>query len=305
MERILITGTNGLLGQKCSMQLASNYQLFGCDVHDSFIGQNKKVNYTKLDITNRGNVKHFIKEINPQIIINAAAYTDVDGSENHKELCWKINVEGVQNLVYAAEKINAKIIHISSDYIFDGTKGPYKETDIPNALGYYGKSKLASENVFFQSDIDYAIIRTMVLYGFAENIRPNFVTWLIEKLKNGESVTIVTDQFGNPTLADDLARAIKQVIINNAWDLYHISGNEIIDRYSFAIKIADIFKLNKELIKPITTKELNQVSLRPLRSGFILDKIRDDLNLRMLNIDESLKQLKKQMTKLKLLHLIS
>jgi dTDP-4-dehydrorhamnose reductase len=133
----------------------------------------------------------------------------------------------------------------------------------------------------------------MVLYGYGIEVRPNFVTWLIEKLKNGESVTIVSDQFGNPTLADDLAQAILKIIERNKWDLYHISGSELIDRYNFALKIAEVFKLDKSLITPITTPELNQPAPRPLKSGFILDKVKAELGIEMLNIEEGLKALKK------------
>ena len=301
MEKVLITGANGLLGQKCAAQLTSDYQITGIDIQDNLYIQNKKVEYFKVDITKRNDVKKTILSFLPHYIVNTAAYTNVDGSETNREICWKVNVEGVQNLVYGASKVGAKIIHISTDYVFDGKNGPYKETDIPNALGYYGKSKLAGENVLIRSDVEFTILRTMILYGTGTNLRPNFVTWLIDQLKNEKKITIVNDQFGNPTLADELARAIKRVLDLEKWDIYHVSGSEIIDRYNFALKVADVFKLNKDLISPITTAEFNQTAVRPLRSGFILDKVKKELALDLLNIDESLKILAKQMTKSTLL----
>ena len=300
MEKVLITGANGLLGQKCVEILNADYQILGCDIHDNSFIHNIKFQYIPLDLTKRDAVKNTLLSLKPHYIVNTAAYTNVDGSEQHKELCWKTNVEGVQNLVHGANKVGAKIVHISSDYIFDGKNGPYKETDSPNAVGYYGKSKLASENVLHQqSNNEFTILRTMILYGAGINIRPNFVTWLLAKLKNGERVRIVNDQFGNPTIADDLALSIQRVIHLKKWDIYHVSGSELIDRYNFALKIADVFKLDKALISSLTTNELNQAAPRPLRSGFILDKIKNDLSLETMNIDQSLKLLKKQLKKTK------
>lgn len=301
MENVLITGTNGLLGQKCVAQFNSDYQVWGSDIQNQPYIEYDKFQYIQMDISKREVVRDALLSLKPQYIINTAGYTNVDGCETNKELCWKTNVEGVQNLIYGATKIGAKIIHISSDYIFDGKNGPYKETDSPNPLGYYGKSKLASENILIQSDVKFAIIRTMILYGTGINVRPNFVTWLISKLKNDEKVTIARDQYGNPTLVDDLARAINRIIDFEKWDIFHVSGSDLLDRYSFALKVADIFKLNKDLISPIITAELNQTAQRPLNSGFILDKIKNELGLEMMDIDESLNLLKKQLKKLKLL----
>lgn len=297
MDKVLITGANGLLGQKCVQLFSPDYEVLGIDIQDNAYVKNKNYVYQKSDITQRTTLKKDVLPFFPKYIINTAAYTNVDGAEANKEVCWKINVEGVKNLIYIAGKINAKIIHISTDYVFDGENGPYTETDTPKPLGYYGKAKLASENVLIQCDLEFAIARTMVLYGAANNVRPNFVTWLIEKLRNKEKLTIVDDQFGNPTLADDLALAIKQIIQHEKWDLFHVSGGELVDRYTFALKIAEIFKLDKSLITAIKTTDLKQQAPRPLKSGFILDKLKKELGLEMPGIEQSLKTLKKQFRK--------
>jgi len=300
MEKLLITGVNGLLGQKVLEQASPKFSILGIDLHDEPFIKKIKFEYQKLDLTNRQAVKAIISSYSPDYLINTAAMTDVDGCEIQKEKCWKINVEAVENIVYAARKTGTKLVHLSSDYIFDGKNGPYSEKSAPKPLGYYGKSKLASENILISSESEYAIVRTMVLYGSGIQVRPNFVSWLIEKLKQGDKVTVVTDQFGNPTLADDLAMAIIKIIERNKWDIYHISGSELIDRYNFALKIADIFKLNSNLIASITTSELKQPALRPLKSGFIIDKARTDLGIEMFNVEEGLKVLKKQYKKFKL-----
>ena len=294
MEKLYITGVNGLLGQKILEQAIGKYEVLGVDLHDEpFIKKNKFV-YQKLDLTNRRAVKDAILAAKPAYLINTAAMTDVDGCEREKEKCWKINVQSVENIAYAARKTHTKIVHLSSDYVFDGKTGPYTETDSPKPPGYYGKSKLASENILIASELEFAIVRTMVLYGSGVRVRPNFVTWLVEKLKKGENTAVVTDQYGSPTLADDLAKAILKIVKYNKWDLYHISGSELIDRYYFALKIASVFKLNKNLIAPITTAELNQAAQRPLNSGFIIDKAVSDLDINMHNVEEGLKIVKKQ-----------
>ncbi len=300
MKRILITGANGLLGQKCVALMQSKYHVYGCDLHEAAFSRVAKTDYFQLDITRREGVKKAVMEIYPECIINAAAYTDVDGCETQRELCWKVNVDGVHNLIHAAEKVNAKIIHVSTDYVFDGKKGPYQETDTPSPLGYYGKSKLASENALLQSDLEFAILRTMILYGVGYHTRPNFVLWLIQKLSNKEPVTIVNDQYGNPTIAEDLARAIDRVIELEKFDLFHVAGSEYIDRYGFAVRVAEYFKLDATLIKPISTDQLKQSAPRPLRSGFILEKMKNRLEMETMNISDSLKILKKQLKKIRL-----
>ncbi len=293
MEKLLITGVNGLLGQKLLEQAHHHYEVVGIDLQDEPFNKKIKFPYQKLDLTVRHTVRDVISSLEPHYVVNTAAMTDVDGCEAQKELCWKINVEAVDNIIHAVRQVGAKIVQLSSDYVFDGKDGPYSETSIPVPLGYYGKSKLASENLLIVSGLEHATVRTMVLYGYGLEVRPNFVTWLIEKLKKDQPVKIVTDQVGNPTLADDLARAILQIIQLKKWDLYHISGSELIDRYNFALKIADAFKLDKELITPIATSELNQPANRPLKSGFIIDKARTELGIEMANIEQGLKAIKK------------
>ena len=294
MEKIIITGVNGLLGQQLLEQGHNKFAVLGIDLQEKPFNQKIKFDYAQLDLTKRSSVKNVVTSFKPNYIINTAAMTDVDGCETQKELCWKINVEAIENLIYAVRNTGTKIIQVSSDYVFDGKDGPYSETSIPKPLGHYGKSKLASENLLIAAGVEHAIVRTMVLYGFGTEIRSNFVTWLIEKLKKNEPVKIVTDQYGNPTLADDLAHAILQIIDRNKWNLYHIAGSELIDRYKFALKVANVFKLDKDLIAPITTSELSQSAPRPLKSGFIIDKARADLGIEMSNVEQGLKKVKKQ-----------
>lgn len=295
MENVFITGCNGLLGQKLIQRFAGNFQVFAADIHLTPFLDDPQIQYFQLDITKRKDTVKLITEVKPQFILNAAAFTNVDGAEEQKELCWNVNVSGVENLVLAARKNHAFLVHVSTDYVFDGKNGPYRETDSPDALGYYGKSKLAAENIILGSSIKAAIARTMVLYGTGKNVRPNFVTWLISQLRDGKKVKIVDDQIGNSTLADVLADGIFHIVDQQKEGIFHLAGEDILSRYDFSLLIAEIFGLDQNLITRIQTKMLNQKSPRPLKSGFVLDKVKSELEFYPLNTRDSLRALKKQL----------
>ncbi len=295
-KRILITGANGLLGQKLTACFAqdSNYDLLTSSRQDYSKCKSYSFGYIKLDITDTKSVKELIWNFEPDVIINAGAYTNVDGCEREKELSWKINVSGVENLVNASRLVGSRIVHISTDYIFDGKHGPYDERTTPNPLSYYGRGKLASENVVRSSGNDWAIVRTMVVYGVGYDLNKNFATWLVGELSQGNPVTIVDDQIGNSTLVDDLANGIYLLVKKNKKGIYNIAGSEIISRYDFAVALAKTFDYDPSLIKPIKTRDLNQLAPRPLNSGLITLKAESELGYRFLSLKESLRMFKSQ-----------
>jgi len=295
-KKILLTGANGLLGQKTTEIFAreSEHELFLSDIQQK-AEEPRKYKYFPLDITNKEAVKETTKRLKPDIIINAAAYTNVDGCETDRALSWKINVDAVKNLIIASRTSSAKIIHISSDYIFDGKTGNYDENSTPNPKSFYGREKLASENALIASGVDYCIIRTMIIYGNGTNVKLNFALWLIDQLSNDKPVTIVDDQYGQPTMVDDLGLALLRIVERNRSGIYNVCGSEYINRYEFARKLADIFELDSKLIIPIKTKELNQSAERPMNSSFILLKAQTELGIKPLNVDEGLYMLKHQL----------
>ena len=203
--------------------------LLACSIEDkSFLSC---VDYLKCDITKKNEVKNVIFDFYPDYIINASAYTNVDKSETERELAWKVNVKGVEYLAEAARIHDVRMIHISSDYIFDGMNGPYTENEKPNPLSYYARTKLASENVLKVSGIIYTILRTNVLYGSDSTGKTGFVRWLVNILRDGKEVRIVTDQENNPTFVYDLVQAINKVIEYNKTGVYNIGGKEFLTRY--------------------------------------------------------------------------
>jgi dTDP-4-dehydrorhamnose reductase len=297
-ERILITGCHGLLGQKLFSLLSPTNEIVGLDLHPDSHLSSGTFQYRPLDITRSSELLDAVIEIKPTVIVNTAAMTGVDRCEEERDLCWRINVLAVETLLRAARKVKAHLIQISSDYVFDGKHPPYTETDPTNPLGFYGKSKLASENILRGSTIRYTIVRTQVLYGAALNIRPNFVDFVLQKLRQGEPFSIVDDQVGNPTLADDLAEGIARIIQLRRTGIYHISGSESLSRYDFARRIALQFGEDPERIKPLKTETLQQKAPRPQNSTFCLDKIWNDLRLRTHGVSDGLQIYRRQLEEL-------
>lgn len=299
VERVLVIGSNGLLGQKIAELLVrgSPYTVFLASIENKPVVPVQSATYTQVDVTAKKELKQLIQSAKPDVIVNCAAMTNVDACERERELAWRVNVGGVENIAEAVRVTEAKIVHISTDYIFDGKLGPYSEDDRPEPLSYYGKTKLASENALRASGVDYFIARTMVLFGYATGVKPNFALWLIENLEKKSPVRIVDDQLGNPTLADDLAYGIARAIELGRTGVYNIAGRDIISRYEFAKKLAKVFGFDADLITPIKTPQLRQPAPRPLKSGLITLKAEVELGIRPSSAEEGLVVLKSQLSR--------
>lgn len=299
MKRILITGSNGLLGQKIVEILSrTNYPLLLISIEEHSVFNEEILPYRRLDLTQRQEVRKTIDEFEPNVIVHTAAVTDVDLCEKDRSLAWHVNVGSVENLVYSAKLVGAKIIHISTDYIFDGSKGPYSEIDRPHPISYYGRTKLAAENILLTSGAQFAIVRSMVLYGLGQDVKENFALWLYNNLKENKPIRVVDDQFGNPTLVDDLAYGILKMIELDRYGIYNIAGADFVSRYDFALALARIFGFNKKLITPVKSSAFKQPAPRPLKSGFITLKAETELELKMSGIEQGLIIFKNQLESL-------
>jgi len=233
--------------------------------------------------------------IRPEYFINTAAMTNVDACEEKKQEAWFANATFVEQLSRIALIIEAHFIHFSTDYVFDGRKGPYVESDQPRPISYYGKSKLAGENAVIHSHAFNTVIRTNVVYGFTNSDQQDFVKWVLNNADASKQMTIVDDQYSNPTLTDDLALAVKRIIEKKRSGIYHIGGNTQCSRLEFAMEIAKIFHLDTSLFLPIKTKALNQPAERPLMSGLINLKAHTDLGISFSTITEGLVRLRHQL----------
>ena len=249
-----------------------------------------------LDITKRSDVQNTVYEFKPDIIINCAAFTDVDGSESNKNQAHMVNVVGMQNLIYASGN-DMYIVQISSDYVFNGDSGPYSEDDHTYPVNYYGKTKLEAENILRGSKRNYLIIRPNVLYSNDLKCKANFFGWVYKNLINNKSISVVNDQISNPTYISRLVEAIFKCIILNTVGIYHYGSDDYLSRYEFAIAIARHFKLNDNLIKTINTEELikhvpSYIAKRPRHTGLKTFKIEDEIGLTTYSTDYNLKMLK-------------
>ncbi len=291
----MIVGSNGMLGQRLTNFFSAlhDVELLCTSVEGSSFVEN--VDYRQIDITQKTKVREVVLDFFPDYIINTAAYTNVDKSETEREAAWKINVNGVENIALYAWTVDAHLIHMSTDYIFDGKNGPYTEDDKPCPLGYYGRTKLASENSIRTSGVRFTIIRTNVLYGPAQFGRPDFVKWVVNSLSGKKEINIVTDQINNPTYVDDIVSAINKIISFKKEGIYNIGGEEILSRYEFTKRIAKYFNLDGSLIKPVVTKDLNQAALRPLKSGLITLKAQTELGFKATPIDISFGLMRKEL----------
>ncbi len=292
MKKILLTGSNGLLGQKLVSLLSNkpDIQLFASAKGNNRLPFQEGYTYLSLDVTNEQEVQNTFELIKPNVIIHTAAMTNVDQCETEKELCTLMNVDAVRFLVNACEKNGSFLIHLSTDFIFDGLAGPYDENAVPNPLSFYGESKLAAEKVIIDSKIKWAIARTVLVYGIvADMSRTNIILWVKKSLEDGKKINVVTDQFRTPTLAEDLAMGCWQIAENESVGIFNISGKDLLTPYEMAVKTAAYFGLDTSLITQADSSTFSQPAKRPPRTGFIIDKAISLLSYKPHSFDQGIK----------------
>jgi dTDP-4-dehydrorhamnose reductase len=298
MTTILVTGSNGLLGQKIVYKLLqrSDLNLVAASKGENRLIEKNGYTYINLDISKLEDVRLAIEKFQPHVIINTAAMTNVDECETKREECWAANVTAVENFANAIGNAAIHFVHLSTDFVFDGTAGPYKEEDQPNPLSYYALSKYESEKALQKSNISWAILRTIIVYGIVDNMsRSNVVLWAKGALEKGQPINVVDDQFRSPTLAEDLADACISAADKRAKGIYHVSGKDIMSILELVYRVADFWKLDKSIVKPIKSDTLNQAAKRPPRTGFILDKAYRELDYKPHSFEGGLKILDEQL----------
>ena len=277
--KILVTGANGLLGQKLVALLQKDDNVFLiATARNKLIPTLTRGEFHLMDITNPDEVDNVLMATHPDVIINTAAMTQVDECEINHEACWKANVLSVENLIYACSKLNTHLIHLSTDFIFDGTYGPLDENAKPNPISYYGSSKLAAEGLLLKSSISWCIIRTVLVYGITEDMsRTNIVLWVKHSLEGKKNIRVVNDQWRTPTLAEDLAMGCYLAARKKAKGIFHISGKDFLNPYQIAIKTARYFHLDESFITETDSTAFTQPARRPPKTGFIIEKARVQL----------------------------
>ena len=292
--KILLTGANGLLGRHLVKKLAEKgYEVIATAKGESKINSisNDKVKFFSLDITDGAAVNKLMDEVRPDVLLHTAAMTQVDECELNKIDCWNTNVTATRFLIDSAKETKSRIIFISTDFVFDGLHGPYKEEDEPNPVNYYGSTKLAAEKAVIQSGLDWAIVRTVLVVGNTEDgQRQNILTWVKEKLEKGETIKVVDDQVRTPTYVEDLADGIILILEKKSKGIFHIAGKDTLTPYQIAWQTAEFLKLNSKLIEKSDASNFTQAALRPPTTGFKIDKAKKELSYQPHSFSEILKE---------------
>lgn len=293
--KLLITGASGLYGSKLAkLAIERGIEVYSSDIQDTSISGN----FVKLDISGRAQVGEVFDGIKPDVVVHAATLTDVDKCELNKELAWKINVDGTINIAKAAKRLGAFLVYISTDYVFSGEKGYYVESDSPDPVNYYGLTKLEAETVVMSMmpESDFFIGRPSVMYGSTPAAgKVNFALWVIESLRKGERIKIVTDQWNTPTLNTNLADMTLEVVERRLSGLYHTCGATRVSRFEFAEKIADCFGLDKSLIDKVSASQFSWPALRPVDSSLDTSLAQRAFKCKPLTMDKALEQLKREL----------
>jgi dTDP-4-dehydrorhamnose reductase len=287
---LLITGIHGLVGQYLFKILHSwkgtvimtgkgNCRLPG----SSFI-------YAEMDITDREQVFEVFRRFAPDVVIHSAAMAQPDHCELHKEEALKVNVGGTENLLEASAQTGAFFVHISTDFVFSGSDGPYHENSPPSPVNFYGVTKLRAEEKVQAYPFPWAIIRTALVYGnVIVGTRSNMISWVTGELGKGKPIQVVSDQLRTTTYAGDLAGAILKIAERKAEGIWHISGPDPLSPWEIAVAVADHLDLDSSLISKVDASIFSQPATRPLKTPLIIDKARNELDYQPISFYEGMK----------------
>ena len=258
---VLIIGGSGLIGTNLVRQFESH----GHDVTGTYYESDGKLANTRLNKTNRESVETLVSDLDSDIIVDTAAFHEVDDCEINRDRAWAVNAEGTRNVAIAADSVGAHYIYISTDYVFPGvlSEAPYSECDCVAPINYYARTKYAGEQAARIAD-NWTIFRSGVVYGLTSD---NFATWVLNELEAGNEIDIVDDQVSRPTYAPDVARACVTAGEQNITGLYHAAGPKSLSRYEFTLSLAEQFGFDSTLISSTTTEELGQYASRPTDSS--------------------------------------
>lgn len=296
--RVLVTGSNGLLGTKLLERLLHDaaYEPLAASQSarkNAYLGE---LPFWQLDVADADAVARVLDATRPDVVIHTAALTNVDACEQQRERAQAVNADGAGHVARACAARGIDLVHLSTEYVFDGTAGPYRETDPVHPLGWYAKTKEAGERAVRAAGGRWTIARTTIIYGYAPHVRANFVLWLLGELRAGRRVRIVHDQIGSPTLADNLAEMVLALAVRRATGVFNTVGADVLSRLDFARQIAAAFGADPSLIDSISTAELGQPAPRPLKAGLLMDRFRAACpDVPVLTVPEQLQVLRRQL----------
>jgi len=289
--RFLVTGSAGRLGRKLIPELFwAGHEVIGVDILSSPVTHDPKWQTVTLDLMDNDALESLVRVNRPDVVIHAAAMTNVDKCETERELAYQINADLPARIAKICRKHENRMVLISTDYVFDGSAGPYLESAQPCPISYYGKTKLAGENEVLGESKHNAVARTCVLFGYEPESAPDFVTWLLTKLRNNQPVNIVTDQYSTPTLTDNLSNGVRLIAEQSAQGIFHLTGADYLNRYEMALQIAEFAKLPVELISPVDGSKFTQIAPRPKLGGLLCNRAIDELGYIPLTFQKAMQE---------------
>lgn len=295
--KVLVTGTNGLLGQKLVALLSQDLNI---TLIATGRGPNRNLSgsyvYFRCDLTVEGEVATLFRIHRPDAVVHCAAMTQVDECELKQEECFQANVSATKYIIRGCESSGAFLLFVSTDFVFDGADGPYTEEDLPNPISFYGESKFNAEEAVKASNLEWAIVRTVLVYGVAHDMsRNNIVLWVKNNLEQFKRIKVVNDQWRTPTLAEDLAEGCFRVILNREQGIFHLSGEEMMTPFELATRTADFFQLDKTLISAVDATVFKQPGRRPPKTGFNISRAKRQLGFQPRSFSEGLLLLNSQL----------
>ena len=291
--KILITGANGFLGYYLVEQLlAKKFSVIATGKGECRLPftHDRNFQYLSMDFTDPFSIHDVFENIKPEVVVHAGAMSKPDECETNQMLAYLVNVEGTVQLLINSADIKSFFVFVSTDFVFDGERGMYSEEDTARPVNYYGRTKLEAEEAVKEYEFDWAIVRTVLVYGKNHSGHNNILKIVKEKLEKGEEYNVLDDQLRTPTYVEDLAEGIVSIIEKKATRVFHLSGKDILTPYQMAIKTAEYLKLNSSLIKKVTAASFSQPAKRPLKTGFIINKARKELGYEPLSFEEGLKK---------------
>ncbi|MCG7844382.1 MAG: dTDP-4-dehydrorhamnose reductase [Methanomassiliicoccales archaeon] len=293
MRRVLIVGGSGLLGQYLVLEARSRgMEVLGTHNETTPVEVSRRI-----DITTLSSVDSIIDDFDPEIIVLSAAMTNVDQCEREPDRAYAVNMEGSLNVASACKRTGAKLVYVSTDYVFNGMKqGRYHEFDAPDPLGVYARSKLEGERVTMDASQDNLVCRVSVVYGWNRvGKKDNFITWIVRSLKDGQAIRLYRDQWVSPTFAPAAAKDILELAMKGARGTYHTSGPDCLNRYDIGLMVADMFGLDEKLITPVNTEDMPLLAARPARSCLSVDKVEAELGRSMMGLRQGLEEMRKEL----------
>jgi dTDP-4-dehydrorhamnose reductase len=285
--RIAITGANGLVGGEAVARLRGRHEVLGLSRGPCRLGAPPDA-WADADLGDARSVERALLEFRPQAVLHAGALTDVDGCERDPEAAWRVNAEGTAQVARACRALGARLVAVSTDYVFDGEAGPYREEDVPNPRGAYARTKRCGEEAALLLAPDCAVARVAVVYSGRPGAKPTFATQIVERLSRGEPVRAFHDQLVSPTLAANASAMCLELLLEHDYrGVLHASGATVLDRVDFARRVARRFGLPGEII-PVRTADVRLPAPRPLRGGLCVDRARALLRERPLEVDEAI-----------------